>query len=82
MDIGWKLASGIATGAAGFAANKAVGAGWKGFTGRETPLDDADDNFSTREILIFAIASAVVVAVAQVLATQAAKKWYGPVRDA
>lgn len=82
MDIGWKLASGVATAAAGFAANKAVDAGWKGFTGRNTPMDDADDDFTVKELLIFAVATAVVVAVAQVFATQAAKKWYGPVRDA
>ena len=80
MDIGWKLASGVATAAAGFVGSKAVNAGWKGFTGRETPMDDADDDYSVKEILIFAVATAVVVAVAQVFATQAAKKWYGPVR--
>lgn len=82
MDIGWKIASGLASAAAGFAASKAVGAGWKGITGRDAPVDDADDDFTLTEILAFAVASAVVMAVAQVVATQAAKKWYGPHRAA
>ena len=66
MDIGWKLASGAATAAAGFVGSKAVNAGWKGFTGRDTPMDDADDDFSVKELIFFAVASAVVVAVVAV----------------
>lgn len=76
MDIGWKVVSGLASAAAGFAASKAVDTGWKGVTGRETPVDDADDDYSMPEILTFAIVSAVALAVAQVVATQTAKRWY------
>ncbi|HZK05098.1 MAG TPA: DUF4235 domain-containing protein [Actinomycetaceae bacterium] len=80
MDVGWTIARGVATAAAGLVASKAVALGWKGLTGRNTPQDDADDDFSVKEILAFAVASALVIAVAQVFAAQGAKKWYGPPR--
>lgn len=77
MDIGWKIASGLASAAAGFVASKLVVAGWQSLTGREAPSDDADEDYTIPQILTFAVASAVVMAVAQVLATQATKKIYG-----
>ncbi len=76
MDLKWKIASGLASAAAGYVASKVVSASWRGITGRDAPIDDADDDFTVPEILAFAVTSAVVMAVAQVLATQATKKIY------
>lgn len=75
MEIGWKIASGLASAAAGLVASKVADVGWKGITGHPGPTDDADDA-PIKEILAFAVVSATVAALFQVFATRTAKRWY------
>lgn len=76
MDgIGWKLASAGAMAAAAFGAGKVAEVGWKLVTGRDVPHED-DDEVALVSLVIFAAASAAIIAVAQRYVVQSAKKVY------
>lgn len=76
MDIGWKLASAGAMAGAAFVASKIAEGGWKAVTGHDIPHED-DDDVQLVQLVAFAAASAVLVALAQRYALRGAKKWYG-----
>lgn len=70
-----KLITTAAAVAAGFAANKALSAGWKAVTGHEPPTGDDDGEVSMGELVVFAAVSGAVVAFARTYATRGAAKW-------
>lgn len=74
-DLGWKLASAATLSLSAFAASKLTEVAWRAVTGREAPREDQDD-VSLASLMLFAAASAAVVAVAQRYAVKGAKKWY------
>ncbi|WP_115726796.1 DUF4235 domain-containing protein [Actinomyces culturomici] len=76
-DLGWKLASAGAMAISAMGAGKVAEAGWKLVTGRDIPRED-DDEVALVSLILFAAASAAIVAVAQRYAIRSAKKWYGP----
>lgn len=77
QDMGWKIASAGAMAVSALGAGKIAEFGWKAVTGRDVPRED-DDEVALVSLVIFAAASAAIVAVAQRCAVRSAKKWYGP----
>lgn len=76
-DLGWKLASTGAMAVSALAAGKITELGWKLVTGHDVPHED-DDEAALVSLVLFAAASAAIVAVAQRYALRSAKKWYRP----
>ncbi|MDO5672664.1 MAG: DUF4235 domain-containing protein [Actinomycetaceae bacterium] len=76
MDIGWKIAQGAAIVVAGLVSDNIVDLGWKIFTGHKPPRD-AEDEARIAEVLVFAVISGVIVALAQRFAVRKAAAWYG-----
>ncbi len=68
-----KMAGTLAALAAGFAAQRALQAGWRLATGRSAPGAD-DDDVSLGEVLVFTALSAAAVAVIRVWATRETRK--------
>lgn len=79
-DLGWKLASAGAMAVSALAAGKVTEAGWKLVTGHDVPRED-DEEATLVSVVLFAAASAAIIAVAQRYALRSAKKWYGPSTD-
>lgn len=76
-DLGWKIASAGAAAVAAMGASKIAEIGWRLATGNEAPRED-DDEATLASLVIFAAASAAVVAIAQRYALRSAKKFWGP----
>jgi len=68
-----KIVTTLAALAAGFAAQRALQAGWRLATGKPAPGAD-DDNVSLGEILVFTALSAGTVAMIRVWASRGARK--------
>jgi hypothetical protein len=68
-----KMATTVAALAAGFAAQRALQAGWRLATGKPAPGAD-DREVSLGEVLVFTALSAAAVAVIRVWATRSARK--------
>lgn len=77
MDIGWKLASTVAAGAAAFVASKVAEQGWKLATGHDAPRGEDEEDANLVQVLVFAVVSAALVTLAQRYAMKGAKRWYG-----
>ena len=77
MDIGWKIASGIAVAVSGIAANAIVDNGWKLVTGHKPPKGDQEATEQLLEVAIFGVLSGLVVTVMRRYAMRGAAKWYG-----
>ena len=72
-DMVAKAATTMAALLAGFAAQRALQAGWRMATGKPAPGAD-DDEVSLGEILVFTALSAAAVAVIRVWATRSTRK--------
>jgi len=72
-DMVVRVATTVAALAAGFAAQRALQAGWRLATGKSAPTAD-DDDVSLSEILVFTALSAGAVAVIRVWASRSARK--------
>lgn len=77
MDMTMKIANMGALALAGFGAGKVAEIGWRMVTGRPVPLDE-DEHSSLMQVVIFAAASAAVVAVAQHYASRTAARVLDP----
>ncbi|MCI1675833.1 MAG: DUF4235 domain-containing protein [Ancrocorticia sp.] len=76
MDIGWKAVSAGAALISGFVANKAVDAIWKFGFHKDHPHED-DFTEPLRDVLVFAVVSAVVGSVVNQLVMRKTARWYG-----
>lgn len=70
--IGWKIVSGVATAAAGTAANRAVSAIYRRLRGSEPPANSAHPETAWREALLWAAISGVAVGLTKLAAERAA----------
>lgn len=69
-----KMATAVAALAAGFAAQRALQAGWHLVTGRNAPGPDDDDDGSLAEVLVFTALSAAAVGVIRVWVTRGTRR--------
>ena len=60
--------------AGGFVASKVFEIGWKQVTGEDAPKDDEIDSVSIKKALVFAVTSAAISSVVQVLSQRGAKQ--------
>jgi Protein of unknown function (DUF4235) len=74
MSLLFKLVGTVVSIGAGFVANKLVDAVWEKSTGKEPPKDGTDLNHSLRSALTFALVSAGVGAIIQVVAGRGTKR--------
>ena len=80
-DLTWKIASAAAAALAAMGASKIAEIGWRLATGNEAPRED-DDEAALVSLVVFAAASASVVAIAQRYAIRSAKKLWKPASSA
>lgn len=76
MDIGWKAVDFAAMAFAGIISDNIVKLGWKAATGHNPPEDD-DLEANLAELVVFAVISAGLMAVARRFTVRSAAKWYG-----
>lgn len=76
MFNGWNLVRYIAIIAAGLAVERAVTKGWKIASGHEPPNDPEDIDTKTGEVVLYAVVSGALIALARVLAIRGAAKAY------
>lgn len=78
MNFGWRLMSLAISGAAGAAANAAVGQIWEKGFGKHKPEDDDDMiDMPLVEIMVFTGVTAMVNAVVTTVLKRKAAEWYG-----
>jgi hypothetical protein len=62
--------------AAGFAVDRVVTMGWRAASGHEPPSDPEDIDTHTGEVILYAVVSGALIALARVLAIRGAAKAY------
>ncbi len=72
----WSLFSVVATLLAAVVARKGLNAFWRAATGKEPPDNPADPDIELREAVAWAIASGAIVAIARMLASRRAARYY------
>ncbi|BAW91993.1 hypothetical protein CHIBA101_0118 [Actinomyces sp. Chiba101] len=78
VDFAWKATAAVATLAAGFVADKALGTAWKTITGKPAPNDESQLlDYRLMEVVAFAALSGAALAVTRELALRKAAAWYG-----
>lgn len=68
------LTTGALTGVS-FLTDKAISKGWEAFTGRPVPKDDEETGSGVLEVMLFAAASAAVVALVQYYAKRGTNRF-------
>lgn len=72
--IGFKIVTSVAALAAGWIAQKALVALWKGVTGNDAPEDPDDDSATIVGVVGFAAATGAVAALARAFASRGVRK--------
>lgn len=72
----WSLFSVVATLLAAVIARKGLNAFWRAATGKEPPSNPADPEVDLREAVAWAVASGAIVAIARMLASRRAARYY------
>lgn len=76
MPNAWNIIRLAAMLAAGFAVERVVTAGWKAASGHQPPTDPEDIDTHTGEVILYAVLSGALIAVARVIAIRGAAKAY------
>jgi Protein of unknown function (DUF4235) len=73
-DLGWRVMAGAAALASGWAARRAITAGWKAAVGKEPPTNPESPEVHLGEAIGWAVVMGVGMEVARLLATRAAAR--------
>lgn len=78
IDLTARVAGGLASLAAGFAARKLIEFGWKKITGKEPPTEPESPEVAILEAVSWAVVTGIGMEVSRLLATRlVAKRLYG-----
>jgi hypothetical protein len=72
----WTLFSLVSALGAAAVAKKALNTGWRAATGKNPPANPADPDVDMREAVAWAVVSGTLIALARMLATRRAAKYY------